>query len=54
MLPETMFAMERITRNQVRERKSGDDPRLETWPSTRCDHFGLFVWRIVHRLCNRD
>jgi hypothetical protein len=54
MLPETMFAMERMTRNQVKERKSGDDHRWETWPSTRLDHFGLFLWRVVQRLCSRD
>ncbi len=54
MLPETMFAMERMTRNQVRERKSGDDHRWETWPSTRLDHFGLFLWRLAQRLCSRD
>ncbi|MDQ1185897.1 hypothetical protein [Agrobacterium larrymoorei] len=54
MLPETMFAMERLARNNVAERKSGDDHRWETWPSTRLDHFGLFLWRVVQRLHNRD
>lgn len=54
MLPETMFAMERMTRNQVKERNSGDDHRWETWPSTRLDHFGLFLWRVVQRLCSLD
>lgn len=54
MLPETMFAMERMTRNQFKERKSGDDHRWETWPSTGLDHFGLFLWRVAQRLHNRD
>jgi len=54
MLPETMFAMERMTRNQVTERNSGDDHRWKTWPSTRLDHFGLFLWHVAQRLCSRD
>jgi len=54
MLPETMFAMETLARNNATERKSGDDHRWETWPSTRLDHFGLFLWRVVQRLHDRD
>lgn len=54
MLPETMFAMEEMAHNRVAGRQSQDDHRWETWPSTRLDHFGLFLWRVVQRLCSCD
>jgi len=54
MLPETMFAMEEMAHNRVAGRQSQDDHRWETWPSTGLDHFGLFLWRVVQRLCSRD
>jgi len=54
MLPETMFAMEKMAHNRVAGRQSQDDHRWETWPSTGLDHFGLFLWRVVQRLCSRD
>lgn len=54
MLPETMFSMERVARASVTERKREDDHRWETWPSTRLDHFAVYLWQLVQRSCNRD
>ena len=54
MLPETMFAMETMARHHARERENRDDHQWETWPSTRLDHFALYLWRVVQRLFNSD
>lgn len=42
MLPETMFVMERIRRNEAEKCKSAFADPLKDWPSTRLDYAALW------------